>query len=121
MDALLAAMRWLHISSVIVLVGGVFYARVVAGDLVVGFKPWGYTAIGGILVSGLVNLLSKPTLPPHYYAWFAVKMLLALHVFATVAFYKGPHQTKPRLLTGALIGAAAIVAISEILRYISLP
>ena len=117
MDALLAAMRWLHISSVIVLVGGVFYARVVAGDLVVGFKPWGYTAIGGILVSGLVNLLSKPSVPPHYYAWFAVKMLLALHVFATVALYKG----KRRLLTGALIGAALIVAISEILRYISLP
>jgi hypothetical protein len=121
MDPALAGLtmgaRWLHFSGVIVLAGGLFYARVVAKDLIPGFKPWGYAAIGAILVSGIFNILSKPSIPPHYYAWFGVKMLLALHVFAVVAFYRG----KQRSMSGALIGAALIVGISEVLRYISLP
>lgn len=117
MDAVVAIARWLHFSGIIVLIGGLFYARVVAKDLVPGFKPWGYGAIGAILVSGAVNLLSKPALPPHYYVWFGVKILLALHVFAVAALYRG----KQRSLTGALIGGGLIVAISEVLRYISLP
>ncbi|HXP85736.1 MAG TPA: hypothetical protein VN841_13510 [Bryobacteraceae bacterium] len=117
MDAVAAVFRWLHFSGVIILVGGIFYARVVAHDLIPAFKPWGYGAIGAILVSGLVNILSKPALPPHYYAWFGVKILLALHVFGVVVRYRG----KQRLLTGALITAALIVGISEVLRYISLP
>ena len=53
------AMRWLHLASVIVLVGGIFYARVVVGDMARGFKPLAYVAIGAILVSGLYNFLSK--------------------------------------------------------------
>lgn len=117
MDALVAISRWLHFSGIIVLVGGIFYARVIAHDLLPGFKPWGYGAVGVILVSGLVNLLSKPSLPPHYYAWFGLKILLALHVFGVTVFYRG----KQRSLTGALITAALIVAISEVLRSISLP
>jgi len=53
MDAVAAVFRWLHFSGVIILVGGIFYARVVAHDLIPAFKPWGYGAIGAILVSGL--------------------------------------------------------------------
>jgi len=115
--ALQIAVRWLHISGGIVLVGGLFYARVIAQNLLPGFKPWGYGAIGAILVSGVVNVLSKPSLPAHYYAWFAVKILLALHIFGVAVFYRG----KLRSLTGALIAAGVVVAISEVLRYISLP
>lgn len=109
-------MRWLHIASVIVLLGGIFYARVVVGDMATSFKPVAYSAIGGILVSGLYNFLSKSYYPPHYQIWFGIKILLAFHVFAVLLVYKG----KPRLLTGILISGATIVGISAYLRWISL-
>jgi hypothetical protein len=117
MDAVLPLFaRWLHITSVIVLVGGLFYARFVMGDLAARFRPLAYTAIGSILISGTYNLLSKPAYPPHYHAWFGIKVLLALHVFAVTVLYRG----KLRLLTGAVSTAAIIIAISAYLRWISL-
>jgi hypothetical protein len=118
MDAVLPiAMRWLHLVCVIVLLGGFFYARFAVGDLSLGFKPLAYTAVGGILVSGLYNFLSKSVYPPHYHMWFGIKILLVLHVFAvTILFRTG----RPRALTGVVISGAAIVAISGYLRWISL-
>jgi hypothetical protein len=118
MDAALPiAVRWLHIVSVIVLLGGVFYARVAAGEMLTSFKPVAYTAIGGILVSGLYNFLSKSSYPPHYHMWFGIKALLALHVFAATILYR---SGKPRTLTGIIITGSLIVAISGYLRWISL-
>jgi hypothetical protein len=117
MDAVLPiAMRWLHLASVIVLLGGVFYAWAVIGDLAQGFRPVAYAAIGGILVSGIYNFLSKAATSTNYQVWFGIKMLLALHVFATTILYRG----KKRLLTGIVIAGALIVAISGYLRWISL-
>jgi hypothetical protein len=116
MDAILPiAMRWLHLASVIVLLGGVFYARVVIGDMAQGFKPVAYAAIGAILVSGIYNFLSKGPVSSDYQMWFGIKMLLALHVFAVTIVYKG----KTRLLTGILISGGVIVAIAGYLRWIT--
>ena len=118
MDAALPLLsRWLHISSVIVLLGSVFYARFFVGELSPRFKPMAYTAIGGILASGLYNFLSKPAYPPHYHMWFGIKILLALHVFAAVILYR---QQKQRALTGVVISGTAIVALSAYLRWLSL-
>ena len=110
------AIRWLHLASVIVLLGGIFYARMVVGDLAAGFKPVAYAAIGGILVSGLYIFLSKGPLPADYQMWFGIKMLLALHVFAVVLLYRG----KKRMLTGAVISGGLIVAIAGYLRWMTL-
>ena len=90
MDAALlsVAMRWLHIASIVVLLGGVFYARVAVGEMATRFKPVAYAAIGGILVSGLYNFLSKPCYPPHYHMWFGIKILLVLHIFAATILYR---------------------------------
>jgi len=119
MDAVVpVSMRWLHIASVVVLIGGVFYARVVAGDMAATFRPAAYWAIGGILVSGLYNFLNKSSIPPHYHMWLGIKVLLALHVFAVTILYRGK---KLRSLTGIVISGACIVAISGYLRWISLP
>jgi hypothetical protein len=122
MDAVLPlAMRWLHIVSVVILLGGIVYARVVDGVLSARFKPLAYTAIGGILVSGLYNFLSKTSYPPHYHAWFGIKMLLVLHVFSIVIVYNPErHKDKPRLLTGVAITGALVLAISAYLRWMSL-
>jgi len=117
MGAVVAVSRWLHFCGIAVLLGSIFYGRVVAQDLIPRFKPWAYTAIGAILASGIANVLSKPSIPPHYYAWLGIKILLALHVFGVAAFYRG----KPQSLTGALIVGALILGISEVLRYMSLP
>jgi hypothetical protein len=117
MDALLhLAMRWLHIASVVVLLGGIFYARFAVGNLAPAFKPMAYLAIGGILISGTYNFLSKPSFPPHYHMWFGIKILLVLHIFAATILYRG----KTRALTGIVISGAVIVAISAWLRWLSL-
>ena len=110
-------MRWLHIASVVALIGGVFYARVVIGDLASGFKPVAYWAIGAILISGLYNLLTKSSIPPHYYMWFGLKVLLALHVFAVTILYRG---NKPRALTSVVIIGGGALALAVYLRWISL-
>ncbi len=116
MDAVVPiALRWLHLVSVIVLLGGIFYARVAVGDMVPRFKPVAYAAIGGILVSGLYLFLSKGRVSADYQMWFGIKMLLALHLFAVAILYKG----KKRLLTGAVISGGLIVAIAGYLRWIS--
>ena len=117
MDVLLPlGMRWLHIASVVVLMGGIFYARFAAGDLSPGFKPMAYAAIGGILISGTYNFLSKPAYPPHYHMWFGIKILLVLHIFAATILYRG----KTRALTGIVISGAVVIAISAWLRWLSL-
>jgi hypothetical protein len=118
MDAVLPiAMRFLHIASVIVLLGGIFYARFAVGELSPQFKPIIYSAIAGILLSGLYNFANKPCYPPTYHMWFGIKILLALHVFAAAILYK---KGKERALTGIVISGSFIVAISAYLRYISL-
>jgi hypothetical protein len=116
MDAVLSvSMRWLHFASIAILLGGVFYARFAVGDLANGFKPMAYAAIGGILISGTYNLLSKPVIPPHYHLWFGIKILLVLHIFAATILYRG----KTRALTGIVILGAIVIAISGWLRWIS--
>jgi hypothetical protein len=115
-EALPIVMRWVHFASVIVLLGGIFYARVVVGDLAPGFKPVAYGAIGGILVSGIYNFLSKNSLPANYQLWLGIKVLLALHVFAVAILYR----VKTRSLTGVVISGGLILMISEYLRWISL-
>ncbi len=118
MDALLSVgMRWLHFASIAVLLGGVFYARFAIGDLAKGFKPVAYGAIGGILISGTYNFLSKQAFPPHYHMWFGIKILLVLHIFAATLLYRGG---KTRSLTGIVISGAIVIAISGYLRWISL-
>lgn len=118
MDAVLPVfMRFLHIASVIVLLGGVFYARFAAGEMSPRYRPVIFTVIGTILVSGIYNFVSKSSYPDHYQIWFGIKMLLVLHVFAAAVLYR---KGKERALTGIVISGAVIVALSSYLRYISL-
>jgi len=118
MDGVLSiAARWLHLASVAVLLGRAFYACAAAGEMAERFKPWAYGAIGGILVSGTYDFLSKSLIPPHYHLWFGIKILLAQHVFAATILYR---KGKPRSLTGIVISGAVIILISGYLRWISL-
>ncbi len=86
-------MRWAHIASAAVVVGGFLFARVVAvptldlnpaliEKLALRYRFLLYAAISGLIVSGLFNLLTHVGHTPYYHAWFGIKVLLALHVFA---------------------------------------
>lgn len=111
------AMRFLHVASVIVLLGGIFYARFAVGELSSRFKPVIYTVVVTILISGLYQFMTKASYPATYQMMFGIKVLLALHVFAAAVLYR---KGKERALTGVVISGGLIVAISSYLRYISL-
>jgi hypothetical protein len=106
------AVRWIHLFSVIILIGGIAYARFYAGELSARFRRLAYWIIGAILLSGIDNYLRKNGVSAHYNVWLGIKILLAFHIFAVMIFYKG----KQRAVTGAVISGAIIVAISGYLR-----
>ncbi|MEO7145505.1 MAG: hypothetical protein ABI165_18565 [Bryobacteraceae bacterium] len=134
MDPIVAAvlgelMRWLHISSVVVLLGGIFYARLAyaGGGGVEALSPRFRPVIWGTLVtligSGLYNFFSKTSYPPHYQMWFGIKMLLVLHIVAALLLLTKPgvnDAKRLRSMTGIIISGAAVVAVSGWLRWISL-
>ena len=134
-------MRWAHIASAAVLIGGLVYARFVVapvlpdsspeerGEALDGlskrFRPLVYAAIAGLLVSGLYNFLTHPGHTPYYHAWFGVKVLLALHVFAAAALAvrssRAPNEEEARRLrrmTGAILTGMLAILIGAYLRLI---
>ncbi|MBK5292488.1 MAG: hypothetical protein JJE04_12535 [Acidobacteriia bacterium] len=137
-DFLTIVRRWIHLSSAFTLLGGVIYARFVlspalqqlpeetrrlAGErLAAAFRPWIMTAVFGLLASGLLVLLQKQNPPKGYYIVFAIKMLLALHVFA-VAFLLGKpgvqEAKRRRWMTGIVVSGLLIVALSGGLRWMA--
>lgn len=119
--------RFVHILSAIALLGGVLFARQVlstAGqsDLVVRYAGVFRAAVGGLLATGLYNLLTKSGLPKGYHMIFGIKFLLALHVFAIAILLgnAGVEEAKRRRwLTGTMISGIAIVALSAYLRWLT--
>jgi hypothetical protein len=110
--AISIVIRWMHLFSVIILIGGIAYARFYSGELSPRFKRLACWFIGAILFSGIYNFVGKGAVTTKYHVLFGIKVLLALHIFAVVIFYRG----KQRALTGAVISGALIVAISDYLR-----
>ena len=134
-EALNVIMRWLHISSVVTLIGGVLFGRLVVwpglrflakdarepleSAVSERFRPLALAAIGGLLVSGLYNILSNPGHTPHYHMLLGLKMLLVLHVFAVSILVTQPrNERRGRMMTGTLISGLIIIAISAYLRRI---
>lgn len=132
--------RWAHIASAVVLVGGVIYARVVEAPvlgqyegserfahferLAVRYRPLVLAAIAGLIISGLYNLLIHRGHTRYYHMWLGLKILLALHVFALalLAARSGatPEQEARRLrrMTGAIICGVIVILIAAFLRVI---
>ena len=135
-EILTALMRWVHLSSVVTLVGGIFYARFVmapAGSTLPGgaggaldqaaalrFRPIVFAAISGLVISGIYNFLAKPGHSALYHALFGVKMLLALHVFSVAILATAPQNSRrARQLFGAAISGLTIILISAYLKGIN--
>ncbi|HEY1337289.1 MAG TPA: hypothetical protein VGF59_07250 [Bryobacteraceae bacterium] len=128
-------MRWLHISSMATLIGGMIYGRLVAAQAsqalapdaqealsergAAAYRPLVYGAIAGLLISGVYNLLSNPGHSARYHMLLGIKLLLVLHVFAVALLIVKPHnKRRTRMMTGTLISGLIIILISAWLRRI---
>lgn len=134
-DALNVFMRWLHISSMATLIGGIIFGRLVmkpsAGALssetcadlderaAAAFRPLVGAAIAGLLVSGIYNILSNPGHTVKYHILLGVKLLLVMHVFAVAWLVVQPNnKRRARQMLGAMISGLCIILISAYLRRI---
>jgi len=133
------SIRWIHIASVVTLLGGFIYARFVLAPAlaalkapeqqaiddraVSAFRPLLYTVLFTILGSGLYNYLSKTSYPRFYHMVIGIKFLFVLHIFAVSILYATPNANmakRKRWLTGMVISGLIIIAISGYLRWMSL-
>ena len=136
MPALNILMRFVHIFSAITLLGGVLAWRFgtipalaplgeesrnkVDRAIAAAWRPFVFSAVAGLLISGIYNFLHKTGLTPAYHAVIGVKFLLALHVFAAAILACRPHNARrARQLTGVAISGVVIVILSAVLRWIS--
>lgn len=134
-DALVITLRWLHIASMTTLLGGMIFWSLVlaraAGRLpqtesallldraAAAFRPLVFLAIGGILLSGIVNYALAPAHGKLYHALIGIKFLFVGHVFAVAILMAQPHNARrTRLATGAMISGLVILVISAWLRRI---
>ena len=134
-EALNVIMHWLHISSVVTLVGGLLYARLamtpasetfapeareaLGERAAAAFRPLAIAAITGLLVSGLYNILSSPGHTVRYHIVLGIKLVLVAHVFAVALLIVQPkNPRRVRLMTGAFLSGLAIILISAYLRRI---
>ena len=134
-DVLFVLMRWLHISSVATLIGGMIFGRAVMSQAAEGlspdsresfmdkaaglYRPLVFTAMGCLLISGTYNILTNLGHTPLYHMLLGIKFLLVMHVFAVAILMGRPHNPRrPRMMAGAAISGLVIIAIAAYLRHI---
>jgi uncharacterized membrane protein len=134
-DVLSVVVRWIHISSVVTLLGGIIFGRLVVWPgvrtlapesgraleetLAGRFRPFVYAAIAGLTLSGLYNIFSNPGHTARYHALLGIKLLLVLHVFAVaILVVKPKNERRARMMAGTIVSGLIIVAISAYLRRI---
>jgi uncharacterized membrane protein len=135
LEALFVLMRWMHIASVVTLIGGMIFARLVmvpaAGGMspetraalgervAAAFRPLVAAALAGLLISGTYNIISTPGHSVKYHMFLGIKLLLVMHVFAVAWLVVQPNnQRRARQMMGALISGLIIILISAYLRRI---
>jgi len=124
-------MRWIHIASVVTLIGGFIYARfalasaapAVGEAAAIAFRPLLYTVLVTVIGSGMYNYATKATYPPGYHMWMGIKLLLVLHIAAASVLYSvraGDAARRNRTALGIVISGLIVIAIADYLRYLSL-
>ena len=135
MDILAVFMLALHILCAVTLIGGALAWRfaVIPGiqlleegtrrkvddAIAAAWRPAVFISIGGLLISGIYNLMHRPVQTPQFHMLFGIKMLLALHVFAVGILAARPaNARRARQLTGIVISGVVIVIISAAFRWV---
>jgi putative copper export protein len=128
-DILNVGMRWAHISSMAIVLGGMLFIWIgfrdaeaaVTARAVANYRPWFLMAAVLVVASGLYNFLRKTGLTPTYHAVFGIKILLVLHVLAAgfMATRSGSPKRR-RQAAGAAITGFAILALSAVLRRLTM-
>ena len=130
---LMTLMRWIHISSVITLIGGVVFWRFVMDpstkkitpedyrELEEGaaahFRPVVYVAMTTLLISGIFNYLTKGAMSTLYHIMIGIKLLLVLHVLSVLILATAKDNARRgRQLFGAAVSGMIIVLISAFLK-----
>jgi uncharacterized membrane protein len=121
---------WLHISFVVLLIGGALYGRLALrtafttlpeneaaefGDAAAErYRVWVLLSIVLLVFTGIYNYLHTGRHTTRYHVLLAIKLLLALHVFASTLLSTRPHNPRrSRQLLGAAISGflAALMAV----------
>jgi uncharacterized membrane protein len=136
-EALNVLMRWMHITSVVVLVGGVLYARLVIVPAIVSLPTEQQDSLGDAMAAryrsllylamllltgtGIYNMVMNSGRGPLYQALLGTKLLLVLHVFVVgLLIVKPKNPKRARQMTGIAISGVIIIAISAVLRQLHL-
>jgi uncharacterized membrane protein len=134
-DVLAVFMRWLHIASVALLVGGLLYGSMALratsatmavdaadkiGDAAAAlFRPRVLAAIAALVISGVYNLLTTPGHTTRYHIWLGIKLLLVLHIFTSAILgTRANNPRRGRQLASAGISGLVVILISAYLRRI---
>ena len=131
-------MRWIHIASVVTLIGGFIYARFVFAPAIASapteqrnslaaaaqsaFRPLLFIVVATVLISGAYNYATKASYPPGYHMWMGIKLLLVLHIVssATLDSTRASNPGKSsRTALGIVISGLLAIAIADYLRFLS--
>jgi uncharacterized membrane protein len=132
-------LRWVHIASVVTLIGGFIYARfalapalaslppsereLAGGVAVSSFRPLMFFVLIAAIGSGMYNYANKASFPPGYQMWFGIKILFVLHIAVAAILYSlrpSSQEKRNRTALGIAISGVIVIAISAYLRYLSL-
>lgn len=133
------SMRWIHIASVVALIGGFVYARfvlapalaslptaereLIGSKTVTSFRPLLITVLVTVIGSGMYNYLTKTSYPPTYNIWMGIKLLFVLHIAASAILYAvrdSGEAKRNRTALSITISGLIVIGIADYLRYLSL-
>jgi hypothetical protein len=137
--ALRVFMRFLHIGSIVVLIGSAAYGALVLNPVLNAlpedaraaasanaqsrFRNVVYLLLLFVVASGLYNLLTGPKHTPTWQMVFGVKILFVLHILASAVLWAGsPHGDVAvngkgkRRLAGLAISGLIVILLSAVLR-----
>jgi len=116
-------MRWLHLTSVVIIVGGAVHASFFStpGKPQPGAAQRVLFALIALLGTGIFQLMNRMPVPSIYHMVFGIKFLLFLHVGAVTLMVNRPgvdEAKRSRMLTGVAISGLTVILLSAFLRSI---